>query len=83
MYRYFTWIIAILIFGCSNAVPLSGFTSFGVPSGDLYFGRVIRAASQTIPIPTRLPYFTQTFNDIFVSSVYCVVQNTGRENLAN
>ena len=77
MDHYFTWILfnVILIFNCSNALPLSDFIPFGRSNGDSQFSGIYRTATRAIAIPTRLPYFTQTFDSIFVSSVYVYVNS--------
>ena len=72
MYYYFTWILfnVILIFGYSIAVPLSDFIAFGQDSGDQFFSGIHRGATPAISISPRLPYFTLTYNNIYVSLVY-------------
>ena len=70
MYHYWILLNVILTFGYSNAVPLSEFIPFGQNNGDLFFSGIHRGATQAISISPRLPYFTQTFSSIYVSSVY-------------
>ena len=65
------WIglIALLIINYSNAVPLSDFIAFGQSNGDSSFSRIHRAASFRISISPTLPYFNETYNEIYVSLV--------------
>ena len=71
---YTSWIILIaatLITTYSDAIPLSGFISFGQSSGDLYFSQIRRAASSAISVSPRLPYFNLTYSSIYVSLMSC------------
>ena len=81
MYNYIGWIglIAILIIDCTNAVPRSDFISFGQSHGDSQFSGIHRAASFAIEISPRIPYFNETYNEIFVSLVSIVYTNLYNE----
>ena len=71
MHNYVSWILltCILIFNCSNAVPLLDFISFGQSSGDSKFSGVHRGASLVISIVPNIPYFNETYSSISVSSI--------------
>ena len=69
MHRYISWIGLIALINYANAVPLSGFISFGRSAGDRQFSRIYRAASFEISITPEFPYFNETYSGIYVSSV--------------
>ena len=71
MHNYFSWILltVILSIDYTNAVPLSGFYSFGPSNDDQQFSGLHRAASFAISISPSIPYFNETYSDIYVSSV--------------
>lgn len=71
MHNFISWIVltAILIIDRCNAVPVSDFFPFGQTNGDSQFSGIHRGASFSIAISPNIPYFNETYSNIYVSSV--------------
>ena len=69
MNNYIGWIMLMVVLSIddTNAVPLSGFVSYGLRNGDQSFSGLHRAASFAISISPSIPYFNESYSTIYVS----------------
>ena len=60
--NYIGWIMLMVVLSIddTNAVPLSGFISYGLRNGDQSFSGLHRAASFAISISPSIPYFNES-----------------------
>lgn len=69
--NYIGWIMLMVVLSIddTNAVPLSGFVSYGLRNGDQSFSGLHRGASFAISISPSIPYFNESYSTIYVSSL--------------